>query len=264
MPENGASKQDVAQIATAATAAIAVVASLAVTGVLARAEQNHPFYLFGGVLAILLGAFLWLVAALVPATFKISVPPVQFFFRRLPRNWKVARPPAERRVSPAPILRVVASLLFLGGLIAAIWGVLETQRDAQRPTVSVSFDATKNVLKATVSADGLRTDQRMALRVDVLKQAGTTHNLKVAKPEALPLYFALLGPDADGKLKYDFSVYVPPKKNIVGVEAWTADQKPPCLDRVKPVRQSKEAGCVIVQLKHLREANPPQTTTGGQ
>jgi hypothetical protein len=262
MAEDSASKQDVAQIATAATAAIAVVTSLAVAGILARAERNHAYYLFGGVLSILVGSLLWFIAALLPTTWRAPLWLVQWRVARVTPAGTIGERQSPTRI-PIGLIRVVASLFFFGGLIAAVWGVLETQKDAQRPTVSASFDATKNVLTAKVSADGLSTDQRMALRVDPLKQEGESSHLNLAEPTAIPLYFALLGPDADGKVKYEFSVYVPKEQNVVGVEAWTADTKPPCLD-VKPKEQSKEAGCIIIRLKENRTDTPPPTTTTGQ
>ena len=219
---------DIAQIATAASAAIAVLVSLAVTGVLARAQRNHGYLLFSGLGLILLGSLGWFVATILP--------------ENLPM-WRQRRNTARF----AFWLRVVAGLLFLVGLICAILAVVRTERDAQRPAVAASFDAAKSVLTAKVSADGLGTNQRMAVGVEGLKQRGNTPTVDAAEPNK-PLFFALLGPDADGKVKYEFSVYVPPRFRIVGVEAWTADTKPACFDRPQG-HQAQEAGCAVLRLK---------------
>jgi hypothetical protein len=218
---------DIAQIATAASAAVAVLASLAVTGVLARAQRNHGYLLFSGLGLVVLGALAWFLATI------------------LPENLTVTR--RSHQTGPFVLgLRAIAGLLFLGGLIIAILAVRQTEQDAQRPAVAASFDAASGVLKAKISAEGLGTDQRMSVRVDGLKQNGETAKLELVEPHA-PLYFALFGPDADGKVKYEFSVYVPPRFMIVGVVAWTAKSQPACFDR--PGRQAKEAGCTVVRLK---------------
>ena len=99
--------------------------------------------------------------------------------------------------------------MFLVGLILAINAVIQTQADAQRPAVAASFDATKSVLKATVTAECLSTNKRMSVAVEGLKQRGDTAIIDAVEPNE-PLYFALLGPDADGEVNNAFSVYVPP------------------------------------------------------
>jgi hypothetical protein len=205
-----------------------VLAALAVTGVLARAQRNHGYVLFSGLGLVLLGSLAWFFATIIPATLNL--------------RW---RPHLVKTDNLKLFIRGLAGVLFILGLVGAIWAVKETEGDAQRPAVSASFDTAKSVLKAKVTADGLGTDQRMSVRVEGLKQIGKTSGLDFSEPHK-PLYFALLGPDADGKVSYEFSVFVPFRFTIVGVTAWTAKHRPPCFDR--PRRQSKEAGCLAVRL----------------
>jgi hypothetical protein len=115
-------------------------------------------------------------------------------------------------------------------------------------------------LRANVSADGLGTNDLMRIQVDGLKDDPHESGGLAFADEKHPLYFALLGPDADGKVNYPVDVYIPPKFAIVGVRAWTATNSPAptCREREeakdpgakqKNGKQSKEAGCVALRLK---------------
>jgi hypothetical protein len=269
---------DLAQIIAPLAAVIAVLASLAVAGVISNAQRDHGDELLWAFGLIVLSATLWLLALVLPAPKKeeptpaSSPPPTRILEGQTPfggvalelrtESPAAVAPPATestwwQRIEDAlwvagrivrVVFRILAVVLLAAGIVLATHAMIKTQGDAQRPAVVATFDASKGVLTANVTAEGLRTEQRMSVRVDGLQQSPTTASSVQAVDINKPLYLALLGPDGSGKVAYKFTVYVPPDFNIVGVEAWTAKTRPGCFD-VAALKQSEEAGCAIVRLK---------------
>jgi hypothetical protein len=280
---SGSGATDLAQLIVPLTAVVAVLASLAAAGVIAAAERNHGDHLLWGLGLVVGSAAFWLLALLVPTTVETKPPPkVELLTGETPfggftitRETVVETPPEESPPEPPadwweyykrkfgsywttaakwiaivgrPLLRFVAIGLLVAGIVYATKAIVDTQRDSQRPAVSASFDPEKGVLSSNVAAEGLSTDQRMTIRVDGLRQLDPNADRVEPVDPHSPLYFALLGPDGSGKVKYAFKVYVPPKYDIVSLEAWTASSRPGCFD-IRSRRQSEEAGCVITRLK---------------
>jgi hypothetical protein len=274
--ENGSTAADFAQIIAPLTAVVAVLASLAAAGVISNAQRNHGHDLLWGIELIAVSAALWILALVLPApkekekTPPPSPPPAQFVEGQTPwgnvaLTWRTQNPPETSAASPTfrqrlkswlwtagrvlrVVLRVAAIALLVLGIVRATQAIIKTQGDSQRPAVEATFNADKGVLAANVTAEGLRTEQRMSVRVDGLQQSTTNPTSVQAVDINQPFYLALLGPDDSGKVAYKFSVYVPPAFNIVGVEAWTAEKRPGCFDVASRI-QSQEAGCVIIRLK---------------
>jgi hypothetical protein len=271
---SGSTAADLGQVIAPLTAVVAVLVSLAAAGVISNAQRNHGDDLLLGFGLIIGAAALWLVALVLPAPEETPPSPPQDEivegqtpYGNFTLTHRTVPPPAP----PTPtglkkiwadvkpylwgfgrflrvFLRILAVVPLVIGIVIATNAIIDTQSDSQRPAVSATFDSGKGVLDANVSAEGLKTDQRMSIRVDALRQSKTI----AANVEAIdinkPLYLALLGPDGSGKVTYKFSVYVPPSYNIVGLEAWTAQDRPKCFD-VASRNQSAEAGCAIIRLK---------------
>jgi hypothetical protein len=150
-----------------------------------------------------------------------------------------------------PWLHYLGALSFFVGLLLSVITLVVTQRDTQRPAVSGTFDRATGLLQATVTADGLSRQDRLVVRIEVLKRVKGRTALRPLSP---PLYFGLLGPNADGKIKYTAIAYVPGGARFVGVKAWTATTEPACFlaaaitttTRRRP--QSQEAGCFVLRL----------------
>jgi hypothetical protein len=216
---------DLGQLAAAVTAVVGIFVSLAATGVLGQAERNHGTLLLIGIGFVLLGVLFWAVAAVRPG------------------RWNAW-------------LHIPGALSFLAGLGIGIGALIATQQDSERPAVSASFDQSNRLLTATVTADGLSSEDRVAVRIEGLKQKGKTTRLEPVS--TTPLYFSLLGPGADGKVKHTAIALVPKTYTYVGAKAWTANTEPACfLDAQLPKggSQSHEAGCFVLKVQ------PPTKTT---
>jgi hypothetical protein len=272
--EKGSAAADLAQIIAPLTAVVAILVSLAATGAISNAQRNHGHDLLWGIGLILVSAALWIVALLLPAAKEKekSPPPSppqvvegQTPFGSIALTWRTEiLPPETPPASPRwwqrllswsmvrRVLQVVAVVLLLYGIVRATQAMIKTQGDSQRPAVEASFDANKGNLTVTVTAEGLKTEQRMSVVVDPLQQRTNPVGLDPVDITK-PLYFALLGPDGSGKVTYEFRVYVPQTVNIVAVEAWAAAERPKCLYRAS-LKQSEEAGCAIVRLKPRPES----------
>jgi hypothetical protein len=272
--DNDSTAADLAQIIAPLTAVVAILVSLAATGAISNAQRNHGHDLSWGIGLIVVSAAIWIVALLLPApkekekTPSKSPPQVvegQTPFGGVALTWRTEYP--AETTTPRPtfwqrvkswlwtagrvlrvVLRVAAVVLLVWGIVRATQAMIKTQGDSQRPAVLATFDASKGNLTVNVTAEGLKTEQRMSVRVDGLKESTTKPGGVDAVDIAKPLYFALLGPDGSGKVAYKFTVYVPQTVNIVGAEAWTAATRPKCTDFAS-LRQSEEAGCAIVRLK---------------
>jgi hypothetical protein len=271
--DKGSTGADLAQIIAPLTAVVAILVSLAATGAISNAQRNHGHDLSWGIGLIVVSAAIWLVALLLPApkekqeTPSKSPPQVvegQTPFGGVALTWRTEYPD---ETTPTPtlwqrvkagfwtagrvlrvVLRFVAVGLLVLGIVRSTQAMVKTQGDSQRPAVVATFDASKGNLTVNVTAEGLKTEQRMSVRVDGLQDSTTKPGDVDPVDIAKPLYFAVLGPDGSGKVAYKFTVYVPQTVNIVGTEAWTAATRPKCTD-VASLRQSEEAGCAIVRLK---------------
>ena len=245
---NGGGGSDIAHVAGALTAVIGIVTSLAVTGVLGQAQRNHGVSLLIGFGLVLFGAILWLGATLLPpGRFVLTQEWSRFKRTRRLLRWTV------RRVG----FKTLALLSFLAGLILTLNAMVQTQRDSERPAVSASFNQKTRVLAVTATAHGLSTDDRLVALVAGVK----TQRRKHPPPGALTykliedprsLYYAVIGPNADGDVSHNASVYIPSKYKLVGVKAWTGSRESEC--RTEKVRatearpQHAQAGCLLMRL----------------
>jgi hypothetical protein len=225
---------DVTQLLAGTTAVIGILASLAVTGVLGQAQRNHPTRIYICLGCVLAAALLWSWAAILPG-------------RRHP--W----------------LYLCGVILFFVGLGVGVNALVMTQHDSERPGVSTAFNDKSRQVTATITADGLSLDKAMVVKIEVLEateRRGRTRYM----PQAPPLYFGVVGPDANGKIKHTAVAIVPPGVTFVGVRAWTAEQgEPSCVDRrtrVTHVPQSDEAGCFLLQLQSTAESMGPTGAAG--
>jgi hypothetical protein len=274
---NGADKKDltnVAQIAAAASAVVAVVTSLAVTGVLAKAQRDQGVKLVIAFGFVLLGAVLWLIATVMPAT------PQEGAGSKRWDDWKARKwrkwvlfpwtgvlflwsrwQPLSRQAK----VQIVSGGLFAVGLLIAIWALVSTQQDAERPAISASFHQKTSVLEATVTAVGLHASDRIEIRVDGLMEKKKQEKrgrgpvdvyYLVADPRVL--YQAVLGPDGDGKVSEAVTVQVPQRDRLVGIKAWTGKADVGCyfgsyanaVPEAHRVPQKYRDACVILRLIH--------------
>ncbi|HEY2372927.1 MAG TPA: hypothetical protein VGH82_10285 [Gaiellaceae bacterium] len=222
------SAKDLAQVAGPLTAVVGVITTLAVTGVLQRTQRDHGVWLLAGFACVLFAATIWLLATVW--------------------SGKGERP-----------LQSLAAAIFAVGLGFAVVAVIQTQQEAERPSVSADFNPATGALTASVNADGLPPTQRIVIRVDGLNYGDS------GKVSASNLYFGVLGANPDGVVSEPVHVTVPAGQyDAIGVKAWTgADEECSYASETtatirpsgKTVGQRRRPGCIILTIPP-RPASP--------
>jgi hypothetical protein len=223
-----------AQVAAAVTAVVGIVTSLAVTGILAQAQRNHGVWLLAAFACVVAGAMLWLAVA------------------------TLHRPAALKKFAwlDKSVVQTVALVATAAGLMLAIWAMVLTQKDTERPSVSATFDRGTRILTASAEAHGLSSDERLVVLVTGLVpkttgRAGAKAKANVVFREATPsLYYAVIGPDSGGEVTHAAQVSVPVQYKFVAVKAWTGARETKC-ETIPPktgVPQRVLAGCLFLRL----------------
>src|SRR4051794_6087514 len=102
-----------------------------------------------------------------------------------------------------------------------------------RPQISATLNPEQSQLTAHVRASHLRTDHRLAFKVDLAtvrsdKSVDSVHPF--ASNGSLPLERAYMGPDSDGNVDQDITLSIPPGGNYthVVIKAYTGDANQSC------------------------------------
>jgi hypothetical protein len=296
--DNGGGPKELTQISAALVAVVGVVTSLAVTGVLAAAQRNHGTILLIGFAAVVAAALIWLLRGLIGTTKEAQAPQATAPTKEQP-GWllvaflpgakatgnaeepgkkaqtegdqvganKLERPQGFWARLRASWPALIAALLFAVGLALAIFALIKTQQDAERPAVSAVFDAKTSILTAKITADGLSAERRMVVRVEPLTEIQGPHGEFLIKPDPPELYFAVIGPNSDGKISHEISVAIPSELKLVAVVAWTGAFPSGCLTAESgqsleiPARERE--GCLVLRLPEqtATTTTAPTTTT---
>jgi hypothetical protein len=102
----------------------------------------------------------------------------------------------------------------------------------------------------TATAHGLRSDSRVVVVVSGFR--GTPDH---PKPQKRPptLYYAVVGPNADGDVNNTAEIPVPGKYTLVGIRAWTGTNPTTCttgeLVTAPEIRQHDRVGCFLLQVR---------------
>ena len=190
--------QDVVAVTGAATALVTTISGLAVTGALQRMQRDHGTILIVAFSLVLAAAALWLALAIVkPAAHK---------------GWLWW--------SDVDVFgRLLAATAFAVGVIVGIWGMIHTQRDQPRPSVTATLKPdTPDTLEldATATAHNLAIGERLVTLIVGLKRDASGRVVTDKR------YVAVSGPDASGNVDQTVSYAFP--KNVyyaVGVSAST-------------------------------------------
>jgi hypothetical protein len=175
--------------------------------------RNHPWATFGAFGCAALAVFLGAVAA-----FALH-----------------AGSRAERRTLAAGIAVLGVALVF------TVYAGVRTWGDRPQPSVAVTAKRA-SLITVTVHATGLRSRDRVALKVEQLQRTRTSGQ---------ELYGASLGPDSSGEVAQTVDVPLPPGDfDDVGAKAWVGDEPRDCY------RRGAGTGCVRVHVS--RPAERPQ------
>lgn len=159
-----------------------------------------------------------------------------------------------------------AALCTTLGFILALGLVFNNAGEESRPMITATLSDDYSKLTAHVTASNLRTDHRLAFKVDLATvKSGLTVDAvhPFAADGTLPLERAYMGPDADGNVDQTVTMDVPPGgeyTNLV-VKAYTSPTNQSCRE---PAGDDAGTACTILYLDPHRGADdraaPPQTS----
>lgn len=151
----------------------------------------------------------------------------------------------------------LAITFTLVGFIIAFSLVFNNSSEEPRPAITAALSDDQSELTAHVTASNLKTDHRLAIRVD-LATVGSDTTVDSLHPflkeGALPLERTYVGPDSDGDVDQRIAMWIPPGgsyTNLV-IEAYTADTNRPCRDLVEGAERG--TACTILYLDPHRGA----------
>jgi hypothetical protein len=144
------------------------------------------------------------------------------------------------------------------GFVIALGLVFNNAGDEPRPTITATLSDDYSKLTARVTASNLKTDRRLALKVDL---ATVNPNLTVDAVHpflpngSLPLERAYMGPDSDGNVDQQVTMSVPPGgtyTNLV-IKAYTSPTNQSCRELAGDTDSG--TACTILYLDPHRGAN---------
>ncbi len=144
------------------------------------------------------------------------------------------------------------------GFIIAIDLVLNNASEEPRPAITAALSNDQSVLTAHVTASNLKTDHRLALKVDLttVRPEITVDAVHPFMADGnFPLERTYVGPDSDGNVDQRIKMRVPPGgsyTNLV-IEAYTADTNRAC--RVLVEGAERGTACTILYLDPHRGAH---------
>jgi hypothetical protein len=218
---------DAAAIVGAATALVSGIGALTLTGTLGRVQRNHGEWFIGSIGAVVVGAGLGLIAAL------------------LITNGTVRK-----------ALQAVGVLLIVCGVAVAFGVAVNTADDVARPSLAITLDEDKLAVTGDAKVANLSSNERLVVFVDGLLP-GTDGYRTVAR-----LYQAYAGPDSDGNASAEIDVQVPPGRfAAVGVKAFTGNEASKC-DRSAPGPSPTSTEFIAPEEARTQDQTPGRTPTG--
>lgn len=152
-------------------------------------------------------------------------------------------------------LFLAAAVLTALGFGLALRLVFANAGVEPRPQISATLSPDQSQLKAQVSASHLKTDHRLAVKVD-LATVREGYSIDAVHPFAkngsLPLERAYMGPDADGNVDQQLTLSIPPGgayTNVV-IKAYTGATNQSC--RELAAGADPGTACTILALDHER------------
>lgn len=203
------------------------------SGSIGRIQRDDPYLLwFAIALVLLAGTMLSL------ATF-LSGEEVN----KEAKGWEKRRQWEKR-------LFIGAALSTAIGFVLALGLVFTNAGDEPRPAISAALSPDQSTLTAHVTASNLKTDHRLALKVDLATvKPGLTVDAvhPFMKGGTLPLERTYVGPDSDGNVDQTIRLAVPDGgayTNLV-VKAYTSQTNQSCRE---PAGEDSGTACTILYL----------------
>jgi hypothetical protein len=214
-------------LGAAVAALITALSGLAVTGLLERAQRDEGGLLLLAFVLVVFAAVVWVAAALFEG----------------PRN----------------VFQIIAVVMFGAGLLVGIGALIKTQDITPRPRLNAALDQ-KGLLTGSVTAEGLKSADRIAIFVDGLQVTVDPNTRQSTFGPATNLFQTFAGPDRDGKVEIPIHVLLPAGTyGAIGVRAWTTKKTAPCqypeevdlTDTPIPSGRRIGAGCLVIPLTRI-------------
>jgi hypothetical protein len=196
---------------------VAAMGALALTGTIGRVQRDYPEWFSVALILVVVSGVLWVAAPTFP-------------------SWKIGK----ARFST--LAKAVAFAAGGAGFMLALALAVSTADNTPRPQITPTLSEDGSKLTAKITASNLPTDQRLVVKIDLLKE----------RDELAPVYESYMGPNGDGNI--DQTVTIPlPKSGFteIGVMAHTGDREAKC-DDFEAVAENEEfrtgTGCVIIAL----------------
>ncbi|HEU4393852.1 MAG TPA: hypothetical protein VFR04_09515 [Solirubrobacterales bacterium] len=131
-----------------------------------------------------------------------------------------------------------ASICTALGFVLALGLVFGNAGQESRPQIAATLDDAETKLTAHVTASNMRTDHRLAVKVDLARvRFGETVDSihPFMKNGSLPLERAYMGPDPDGDVDQEITLSIPPggKYTNVVIKAYTGATNQSCRELAK-------------------------------
>lgn len=261
--------KDFTKVTLGAAALLTSLGGLALTGLLGRAQRNHPGWFLASLILVTGAGMFWVIASVMssqPITISRSKPTgktravgvvlllaalvigvfidtpwrltvvilgavVALWFGSAHGTFKLSSGGAQ----------VIGTILFAAGLLAGFGAVILTQQDVERPFVSANLDPESLELSGTVKVTNLGSEEHLRLFIDGLTtKPGGSFDQEL-------LYKAFLGPDSEGVVSAPIDFLVPPGiYDHIGIRAWTDKDADVCTDYVVAKVRTRGAGCLLI------------------
>ncbi|HEY4779232.1 MAG TPA: hypothetical protein VIH47_06545 [Solirubrobacterales bacterium] len=199
---------------------VAAMAALALTGTIGRVQRDEPLGISISIGLVIASGVFWVAASTFTAPAKEG----------------------EKRSSADIVLRSISIVLAGLGFVLALALAVSTANNEPRPQISPTLSEDGSKLTTKISASNLPTDQRLAFRIDLLRNRDTVGNV----------YQAYVGPNSDGDIEQTVTLPLPQGDYTeIGIKAYTGTTSPSC-DDFGAVRENATfgsgTGCVIMTL----------------
>lgn len=225
-----------ASIGLLVTPLLAILGGLALTGTVGRVQRDEPFWFSVAIGLVLFSGAAWVAADTLTAPQGSAS-----------RSWT------------DKIIRLVSLGAALGGFVLALTIAVASANNESRPQITPTLSADRTTLTTHVTASNLPTDNRLAFRIDLLRESKTI----------IHLYQSYVGPNSDGDVDQTITTRLPRGGfEEIGIKAYTGTTSPSCDDFSEVQEDStfgSGTGCVIITLPRAlvaKETPLPQDESG--
>ena len=273
--------EDVARPAAALALLTTFLAAISASGILDQAQRNHSWWLYVAAVLVLTTGVLWalsllakdfkatrkwifavvavvfaVIAVLVPIAASSSETVTWSDTTRQVVGFLVAValvallaalgvPQTKNKTPVAPVLASVAVATLAAGLLSGMVAIVQSQKDAPRPTVTASIkDGPVDVADREHQRSGHQLGQACSYDVDAITWK---RNQRTGRPmsdsrgyivtqERQRLYSVWLGPDKSGDIDHKIELVIPPTlRDEVAIHAWVVETLPEeCVSEESP------------------------------